>query len=357
MLTLIIKENIVAKIISFFNHKGGVGKTTLAYNVAWSLAEKGKKVLMLDGDAQANLTEIAVDNEFLDDYSQMNLFANYDSEFFLKNNVYEYFVQYIEPTFGQEIREIELFQKSDNLKLLAGSLRFAELEESVGLSMAGISALSHIPTSVYQALQKLGEGQDYIIVDLSPALSAVNQLFVMLSDYFIVPVNPSIFSRQALRNLNQIFRGWNRNVSDFEIFARKTKQLPKMLGIVCQNYRPFSRKNEQNTKSAKRFEQILDELNDFTIELADDLNGFGMAVTPKEFKEIFEKRDPYRIANIPDYNQLAMVSEKEQLPVQAITSAILTEHDLNTDYYRDKVSGFKEECDNIVGGLLNLLDK
>ena len=78
MLTLIIKENIVAKIISFFNHKGGVGKTTLAYNVAWSLAEKGKKVLMLDGDAQANLTEIAVDNEFLDDYSQMNLFANYD---------------------------------------------------------------------------------------------------------------------------------------------------------------------------------------------------------------------------------------------------------------------------------------
>lgn len=220
--------------------------------------------------------------------------------------------------------------------------------------MAGISALSHIPNSVYQALQRLGEDQDYVIIDLSPALSAVNQLFVMLSDYFIVPVNPSIFSRQALKNLNQIFRGWNRNVSDFEIFARKIKQLPKMLGIVCQNYRPFSRKNELNTKSAKRFEQILDELNDLTIELADDLNGFGMAITKKEFREVFEGKNPYRIANIPDYNQLAMVSEKEQLPVQAITSTILAAHELNNVYYRDKVSGFKEECDNIVNGLLNL---
>lgn len=344
----------MAKIISFFNHKGGVGKTTLAYNVAWSLANQGNKVLMLDGDAQSNLTEIAVDSEFLDDFKQINLFANYDSDFFLKNNVYEYFIQYIEPTFNQKLNDIELFQKTENLQLLAGSLRFAELEESVGLSMAGISALSHIPNSVYQALQKLGEGQDYIIVDLSPALSAVNQLFVMLSDYFIVPVNPSIFSRQALKNLNQIFRGWNRNVSDFEIFARKTKALPKMLGIVCQNYRPFSRKNEQNTKSAKRFEQILDELNEFTIELANDLNSFGMALTPDEFKEIFNNKEPYRIANIPDYNQLAVVSEQEQLPVQAFTNDVLTEHGLNTDYYRDKVSDFKEECDSIVKGLLKL---
>jgi cellulose biosynthesis protein BcsQ len=40
----------MAKIISFFSHKGGVGKTKLVYNLGFMLASKGKKVLLIDGD-------------------------------------------------------------------------------------------------------------------------------------------------------------------------------------------------------------------------------------------------------------------------------------------------------------------
>ena len=45
------------KIISLVNHKGGVGKTTSAVNIAAGLCEKGLKVLLVDADAQANLTK------------------------------------------------------------------------------------------------------------------------------------------------------------------------------------------------------------------------------------------------------------------------------------------------------------
>lgn len=348
----------MAKIITFFNHKGGVGKTTLAYNVAWGLSQAGKRVLMIDGDPQCNLTEISMQG--LDERGgQLNLFddsskADFDLK---KNNAYEYFESYIYPDRGQNPEEPMLYEKKENLYLLPGSLRFAELEETISLAIAGIRGLNRVPQFIYEGLLKLGEDFDYIIIDLSPALSAMNQVVLMLSDYFLVPVNPSIFSRQALENLNQIFRTWNRNLSGFDIFSQRVKELPQMLGIVCQNYRPYSRKNEENTKSAQRFEVRLDELNYQATLLAKDLSGFGMALTEETFREIFESSDPYRIANIPDYNQLGVLSETEKIPVNGFDNKILKGApggSLDVEQYRKKVEDFKTECKKIVDGLLKL---
>ena len=346
----------MATIITFFNHKGGVGKTTLAYNVAWGLSSIGKRVLMIDADAQCNLTEITVEDRFLYGEEQQSLFGlEYNPEFFLENNIYKYFSPYILPTIGTLHPNAKFYNKADNLKLLAGFIRFAELEDAVALSVSNVPGMTHIPNSMYEALQNLKKDVDCIIIDLSPALSAINQLLLMLSDYFIVPVNPGIFSRQALMNLNEIFRSWNRKLSGFEIFNRKMKDLPKMMGIVCQNYRPFSRKDEEKTKSAKRFEERMVELNECAVELARDLNSFGMALTPSEFEKAFTGATPYRIANIPDYNQLAQVSESEKIPVVGIDNKILNKHGLNTIQYQQKTADFRNECEKIVIGLNSLL--
>ncbi|WP_275902773.1 ParA family protein [Morganella morganii] len=48
--------NKMAKSICFFNHKGGVSKTTTAFNIGWELANQGKKVMLVDLDSQCNLT-------------------------------------------------------------------------------------------------------------------------------------------------------------------------------------------------------------------------------------------------------------------------------------------------------------
>lgn len=347
----------MAKIISFFNHKGGVGKTTLAYNVAWALSENNKRVLMVDGDPQANLTEITLDNKLF--YEEVDLFdteevPEYSTEFLNENNVYEYFRAYILPELNEKRPDIQKFKKKNNLDLLAGSIRLAELEDTISLAVANVPGLRDVPNRAYQALQDLGKDYDYILLDLSPALSATNQLFVELSDYFIVPVNPSIFSLQALDNLQEIFRNWNRKLSSFDIFSRGQKSLPIMLGIVCQNYRPYSKAGEKNTKSAYRFEKRMDELNESAVNLANSLNSFGMALLPNQFKEMFSDKDPYRIANLPDYNQLSTISENEKVPVVGLTNAILAKNKLNSPQYTQKVVDFKEECDHIVKGLLKL---
>ena len=48
----------MVKKIVFFNHKGGVSKTTSTFNIGWKLAEMGHRVLLVDADPQCNLTSV-----------------------------------------------------------------------------------------------------------------------------------------------------------------------------------------------------------------------------------------------------------------------------------------------------------
>ena len=48
------------QIITLFNNKGGVSKTTTTFNIAWKLAQTGKRILMVDADPQCNLTELVM---------------------------------------------------------------------------------------------------------------------------------------------------------------------------------------------------------------------------------------------------------------------------------------------------------
>jgi len=49
-------EVVMAKKIALFNHKGGVSKTTTAFNLGWALAANGRRVVLVDADPQCNLT-------------------------------------------------------------------------------------------------------------------------------------------------------------------------------------------------------------------------------------------------------------------------------------------------------------
>ena len=57
------------KIISLFNHKGGVSKTTTTFNLGWKLADLGYKTLIVDADPQCNLTSLVLDYDSIDNIS------------------------------------------------------------------------------------------------------------------------------------------------------------------------------------------------------------------------------------------------------------------------------------------------
>ena len=66
----------MAKTICFFNHKGGVSKTTTTFNIGWSLANKGYKVLMVDLDSQCNLTGLVLGYDQCKEDTELENFYN-----------------------------------------------------------------------------------------------------------------------------------------------------------------------------------------------------------------------------------------------------------------------------------------
>ena len=108
-------------IISLFNHKGGVSKTTTAFHLGWKLASLGKKILIVDADPQCNLTGLTLG---IDDYD--SLFKFYDSG--QNGNIYES----VRSVFEGEDLDIKPAQitetKNPNLFILAGHIKLSEAD-------------------------------------------------------------------------------------------------------------------------------------------------------------------------------------------------------------------------------------
>ena len=88
------KKKIEMKKIAIFNHKGGVSKTTTAFNLGWRLSRMGKRVLLVDADSQCNLSLYALGSNAFDEF--------YSSE--NKNNIKDA----LEPAFKAKPKLIEV---------------------------------------------------------------------------------------------------------------------------------------------------------------------------------------------------------------------------------------------------------
>src|SRR5208337_3525877 len=189
--------------IALFNHKGGVSKTTTTFNIGWMLAKKGKKVVMVDTDPQCNLTGMVLgykgESEFENFYRSQ---GNND----IKSG--------LAPAFESQPRPIQAVDcvpvpNRKGLFLLPGHIGLAEYEVTLGIAqeLSGtIVTLKNLPGSLSYLLDKTAEhhNADYILIDMSPSLSSINQNLLMTSDFFIVPTVPDYFSVMALNSLDKI---------------------------------------------------------------------------------------------------------------------------------------------------------
>ena len=193
----------MGKIITFFNHKGGVGKTTLVHNLGFILADRGYKVLLIDADPQMNLTAAMYGLSTSVEYST-------DEGSKWSDNVQKYISlsEYLDVELKAQLSEKTFFSVESDKKnggkvdLIAGAINLANTEANLYGIITGKNDFTRdIPSKFEQSIKKQRLNYDFIFIDTSPSASSIiNALIMMLSDYFIAPVSPAFFSLQAVDN-------------------------------------------------------------------------------------------------------------------------------------------------------------
>lgn len=191
------------KTIAFFNNKGGVGKTSLVYHLAWMYADLGLSVVAADLDPQANLTSM-----FLDDDRLEALWTD-DGH---AQTVYGAFQPLLEGTGDVAAPHAE--EISPGLTLLAGDLTLSAAEDELSSQWPlcldrkprAFRILSGLWRIVGLAAEELDA--DLVLIDVGPNLGALNRATLVAAEEVIIPLAPDLYSLQGLRNLGPTLRRW-----------------------------------------------------------------------------------------------------------------------------------------------------
>lgn len=194
-------------VLTFFNNKGGVGKTSLVYHLAWMLSDFGYRVLTCDLDPQANLTAA-----FLSEKKLEKTWGNrVDTDG-------ETIWQCVRPLMKVgDINSPVVAQIEPGLALIPGDLALASFEGF--LSGEWANALDsgdnlyrpfRILTAFSTIIQEGAEqtDADIVLVDVGPNLGAINRSAMIATDFIVVPLAADLFSLQGLRNLGPTLEQW-----------------------------------------------------------------------------------------------------------------------------------------------------
>ena len=196
-------------VLTFFNNKSGVGKTSLVYHLAWMLSDRGYRVLACDLDSQANLTAAFLNEDQLEKLSDDG-----------NGTSAKTILQCVQPLIKEgTIKAPTPTEITSALCLIAGDLALAGFEEmlvSAWPNALGSGALYRpfrLLTAFSTVMQAAAAQMDaaVVLVDVGPNLGAVNRSALIATDYIVVPLGTNLFSLQSLGTLGPTLNQWRQD--------------------------------------------------------------------------------------------------------------------------------------------------
>jgi chromosome partitioning protein len=298
-------------VLTFFNNKGGVGKTTLVAHVASMAARLGKTVVVIDLDPQANLT-----GSFLGE-DQLEEIWNRAKEPSANNTVYAC-IRPLQST--GDILDPSLMLVEKGLYLLPGAMSLASFEDDLSdtwtktLGEDNLYRPFRIQTAFWQIAQKAAAqvSADLIIVDVGPNLGAINRAALVASDFVAIPIGADLFSLQGLSNLGPTLRlwrsQWSKRRANWSVpaFTLPTGGM-EPIGYLLQQY--SVRLSRPMLAYDRWVAKIPAEYRKSVLGQADE----GAAIQASN--------DPLCIAMLKHYRSLIPLSQESRKPIYSLTSA------------------------------------
>lgn len=191
------------KTIAFFNNKGGVGKTSLVYHLAWMYADLGVRVVAADLDPQANLTSMFLDEDRLeklwpDGPHPGTVFGAIQPLLEGTGDVTEPRVEQIEDEIGLLVGDLALSASEDELN--------SQWPDCLDRKARAFRVLSAFWRVTEAAAREMKAG--LVLIDVGPNLGAINRAALIAAENVVIPLAPDLYSLQGLRNLGPTLRHW-----------------------------------------------------------------------------------------------------------------------------------------------------
>lgn len=288
------------KSITFFNNKGGVGKTSLVYHLAWMYATHGVRVLVMDLDPQSNLSAM-----FLDDARLVALWD--DGE---KSTVVDSLQPLIDRT--GDIAPPHVEQITSNLGLVPGNLALSRFEDLLSENwpkcLDGQEAAFRVITAFHRIMRQAARSMDadLILIDVGPNLGAINRSALIAADYIVLPLSPDLFSLQGLRNLGPTVRfwrkGWQKRLDELGDNAGIDAPTGMMqpLGYVVMQH------GVRESRPVKAYQRWLERIP--SVYRSDVLAEEAQSAPPVE-------KDPYCLALLKHYRSLMPLAMEAHKPM------------------------------------------
>ncbi len=179
------------KTIAIYHNKGGVGKTTIAVNLAATLRKKGRRVLLIDIDSQANTS-----------FATGLIKFQFEEEDDLKERNVSHLLESGDFNFIEDIARESHYFNNPEIRVIPSHINLIDKEYK-------LNTISSSKTRLISKLNKVEDCYDFVVIDTPPSRDLYAQVALLAADYLIIPSDLKPFANQGLPTVKQFVKDNN----------------------------------------------------------------------------------------------------------------------------------------------------